>query len=279
MTKFCISALRLSTMALLLAATLLSFGQRPGDLVISPTRVLLDEHGKSSDLTLLNRGLRPVRYRLSLVDMDMSEEGILHRVDGNSPVSATNILRLSPREIVLAPGVSQRIRIAVFFQPDQKDGELRSHLVFEPITANARNQTLNSESGPQLRISFEFRSVVSIPVLVRHGRLGAATTLSEASLTHESGTWTAKVKLNRSGNRSVRGNLTATFVSLDGARRVELGQIAGLAVYFPNTDRTIDLKLEKDLSTLGKGRVEIQFSELDKSRGSAEAKAEIAAPG
>jgi P pilus assembly chaperone PapD len=262
----------------LLSAPAISLGQRPGDLIISPTRVLLDERGKSSDLTLLNRGMKPVRYRLSLVDMEMSEDGKLRRTDTESPVSALNVLRLSPREIVLAPGVSQRIRIAAFMPANQADGELRSHLVFEPITVSAP-QSQTTDSDGQLRLSLDFRSVISIPVIVRHGRLGASATLEEGSVARDTAGWFAKVTVHRFGNRSLRGNLTATFVSADKAHRTDLGLIAGLAVYCPNADRVVQVRLDKDLSTLGRGTVEIEFAEPDRSRGAADAKTEISVPG
>jgi P pilus assembly chaperone PapD len=267
--------LRCANLAFLLTAVLpAAHAQRPGDLIITPTRVVLDDRSKSSDLTLLNRSPRPVRYRLSFVDMDMSRDGQLHRTEGDNPTSAISVLRLSPREIVLAPGVSQRIRIAAFVSSSQADGELRSHLVFEPISSEVPQSTAG-QSGTQLQLNLQFRSIVSIPVLVRHGRLGAAATLSDGSIVHQGDTWMTKVTLNRKGNRSVRGDLTATFVSAKGSSKVDLGAITGLAVYCPNADRVVELKLQKDLAKLGPGTITVRFAEPDGSRGSADAKTEI----
>src|SRR4051812_36562390 len=97
------------TMLLGIAAT--SFAQRPGDLMVTPTRLALDEKDRTGDITLLNRSTRTMRYRLTLVDMEMSQDGILSRVPTGSGLSAASLLRLSPREIVLQPGVSQRIKV------------------------------------------------------------------------------------------------------------------------------------------------------------------------
>jgi hypothetical protein len=158
------------------------------------------------------------------------------------------------------------------------DGELRSHLVFEPISVNAPAPS-QSGDGSQLSLSLEFRSVVSIPVIVRHGRLGATATLSEATIARAGTDWVAKFKLGRSGNRSLRGDLIATFISSDGTRKTSLGKLAGLAVYCPNTERVVEMHLERDPSSLGKGKIELKFAEIDKSRGAAETKAEIAVVG
>src|SRR5436190_4061899 len=106
--------------------------QGPGDLIISPTRILLDDKSRSGDITIVNHGSQAVRYRLSLVEMEMNGEGGLKRVP-SSPNSAAAMLKLSPREILLEPGASQRIKVAAYFPAGLPDREVRSHLAFEPI--------------------------------------------------------------------------------------------------------------------------------------------------
>jgi P pilus assembly chaperone PapD len=254
-------------------------GQRPGDLIITPTRIVLDERGKSSDLTLLNRGARPIRYRLSLVDMQMMEDGTMRRMDAASETSAISILKLSPREIVLDPGISQRIRIASFMPANQPDGEYRAHLVFEPISApTALNNLAAGDGTQQLSINLSFRSVISIPVIVRHGRLAASATLSDASLNHTPAGWTAQFKIHRTGNRSLRGDVKVEFQPASGSK-VDLGQISGLAVYVPNEDRVVTVKLTSDLAKLGPGKFFIRFNEPDRSRGASDVQMQVALPG
>lgn len=246
--------------------------------MISPTRVVLDEHTRTSDLTLLNRGVRPVRYRLSLVDMEMTEDGRILQLDTPPSSSALGVLRLSPREISLEPGVFQRIRIAAFLPQNQPDGELRSHLMFEPISIAAA-QDAQAASDGQLRLNLEFRSVVTIPVIVRHGHVGATAALSDAVLVQDPKGWVARVMVHRTGNRSLHGNLTAVFVSADKKKKIEIGRINGLAVYCPNSDRITDIRLDKDPGMLGAGTVSIEFAEIDQARGSAQAKTEISVQG
>jgi P pilus assembly chaperone PapD len=77
------------------AAAAMAMSQSMGDLIVSPTRILLDEKTKSTDVMLVNRSTKAIRYRLNIVEMEMSEDGLMKRVQGGSlgsrhsaPVSA-----------------------------------------------------------------------------------------------------------------------------------------------------------------------------------------------
>jgi hypothetical protein len=251
--------------------------QKPGDLVITPTRVLLDDKTRSGDIMLVNRGSQTIRYRLTLVDMQMSEEGAMKRV-ASSENSAVPILRLSPREVVLDPGVSQRIKIAAYFPKGSADQELRSHLSFEPI---ALPKILGPQSPPQtggLKLNFEMRSVVTIPVIAQHGRLIASGSLSECSAVQDLTGSAVRFKITRTGSRTIRGDVAVTFIPAAGGPKVVVGQISGLPVYFPNADRIVTIRLTRDISSLGKGELEISFAEQERSRGATVARAVIELP-
>jgi hypothetical protein len=265
-----ISCIKLLSAFLALATAAVSFAQMPGDLVVTPTRVALDDKAKSSDITIVNRGSQTVRYRLTLVDMEMSQDGILHRVAGTDN-SAIPVLRLSPREIVLEPGSSQRIKIAAFFPPGSADKELRSHLAFEPI-ATPKVVAQTSPSGDALKLSFELRSVVTIPVVAQHGRLEASTSMSGGEVVMTPDGWVARCKITRNGTRTTRGDLMVWFTPAGGGSRVEIGSIVGLPVYFPNADRIVTVRLTKDIRSLGKGEIEISYAEPKRSKGAATAR-------
>lgn len=272
-------ATKLFALAILLGTAAAAYAQRPGDLMVTPTRLALDEKGRTGDITLLNRSSRTMRYRLTLVDMEMSEDGILTRVATGSGRSAASLLRLSPREIVLQPGVSQRIKIAVFFPAGQADGELRSHLAFEPIATPRPADTHEASSSTTLRLNFDLRSVVTIPVIVRHGKVAASTAITDPSVARSGKDWIAKFKLERSGTRSVRGDVSVVFTPAKGGSKMVLGTIEALPVYVPNSSRYVTLRLSRDPSTLGKGTIEFVFTEPDRSRGGAAARANLALQG
>lgn len=251
--------------------------QMPGDLVITPTKVVLDDRTRSGDITLVNRGSQTVRYRLTLVEMAMSEDGVLRRVPSDSN-SAAGVLRLSPREILLEPGISQRIKIAAFLPKDLPEHELRSHLAFEPIAIPKPQIRQQTDLTQTLKLNFELRSVVTIPIVVRHGRLAAEATITDASVFQDAGGWMAGFRLVRAGARSIRGDVAISFIPDRGGPRVQVGQIVGLPVYFPNADRIVTVRLTRDVRSLGKGEIEISFVEPERSRGAVTAKTVVKLP-
>jgi len=245
--------------------------------VVTPTRILLSDKAKSSDITIVNRGSQTVRYRLTLVDMAMSEDGVLHRVPA-SDNSAIPILRLSPREILLEPGVSQRIKIAAYFPAGSSEKEFRSHLAFEPIAIPKVSPQPESATDT-LKLTFELRSVVTIPIVAQHGRLNGSITMSDGEVVKDPDGWIARCKLSRNGERTIRGDLVVSFKPANGGARVELGSIAGLPVYFPNADRVVAVRLNRDIRSLEKGEIEISYAEAQRARGAAAAKMVVELPG
>jgi P pilus assembly chaperone PapD len=264
--------LKVLTIFIATAVSAVATCQRLGDLVVTPTRLVLDDKARAGDITLLNKGSQTVRYRLTLVDMEMSEDGVLRRVESGSRHSAKNILRLSPREIVLQPGESQRIKVLVTFPAGLADGELRSHLSFEPISIPKLRPDQGTSEG-SIKLNLEIKAVVTIPVIARHGRLAAAASINSAAVGHDGDGWFTKFKIDRAGNRSIRGDLTVSFVPASGGPKVLLGMMSGLAVYVPNSSRIVTVRLAKDVAALGKGDIEVTFSETSGARDAVVAKA------
>lgn len=267
---------RLIATAILAATSTLAFCQGLGDLVVTPTRVVLGDKLKSADIMLLNRSMQPIRYRLTLVDMEMSEGGLMRRVEPGVGQSAINLLRLSPREIVLQPGESQRIKIAAIMPLSLAEGEYRSHLAFEPVSA-AKPEDAGQATDGGVTLKFQIRSVVTIPVFVRHGRVAATATMSDATLGTDATGQFVRFTLHRVGNRSIRGDVEAVFQPTSG-KPISIGKIAGLPVYCPNEDRIVTVRLTQNISSLGKGEIEVSFTEPDQARSTVAAMATIGIP-
>ena len=162
------------TLALMSA---MAFCQRVGDLLVTPTRLKLDDKSRSGSITLVNRGTQTVRYRLNLVDLEMSENGDLRRMTTPFAASAAPTLSISPREVVLAPGGSQRIKLLTTMPFGMPDGELRTHLAFEPLTKDSAATSKDPDDGTSLKIRFDTKTVISIPIIVNHGKVAATATL------------------------------------------------------------------------------------------------------
>ena len=107
----------------------------PGDLLISPVRVVLEGRQRSAELTLVNRGEETMTYRVEFENRRMLEDGrfesALEAREGE--LFADSMIRYAPRRITLEPGSPQTIRVLLRKPSDLAEGEYRSHLLFRAV--------------------------------------------------------------------------------------------------------------------------------------------------
>lgn len=256
------------------------------DLMLYPTRIMFDKNQRAAQLELINNGQETAIYRISLVNRRMSETGEFSAVD--SPLSgeqfADELLRYSPRQVVLAPGAGQTIRISLRKPSDLPAGEYRSHLQFDRVPDASAGSSLDA-SGPKLaagEVGVQLKALigVSIAVIVRHGETAANVTLAGLALLKPAAGQAATLAavLQRSGNRSVYGDLSATFTPQGGAAQ-EVGKAGGVAVYTPNPLRRVKLALQPPAGlVLARGTLRMTFQERPEAGGKLLAEASIELP-
>lgn len=232
-----------------LFALLLVLPLRPAlaDLMVAPTRIEFEKNQRVAQLDLINNGTETATYRISVVNRRMSETGEFSVIDTPGPGEqfAAGLMRYSPRQVVLKPGEGQVVRIMLRKPAGLAPGEYRSHLQLDRIPeAKGASNIETQGAATQVSVQLTMLAGVSIPVIVRHGETSANVTLSGLELHKPAGGKPALVAvLERSGNRSVYGDLTATFTPRGGAA-VEIGKAGGVAVYTPNPVRRFQLPLQ-----------------------------------
>lgn len=219
--------------------------QGAGDLVVAPTRVVLEGRTRSEQLALVNKGSVSATYRITLINMRMGVDGSMIEISepAEGEAFANRLVRYSPRQVTLAPGASQAVRLIARKPKNLAPGEYRSHMMFRSVP---QVQTQSIENAANEGSSATLIPVfgIAIPVIIRHGELDYAVELSDTSLispAKEGDLPRLKFDLNRTGNRSAFGDLTASVMS--GGDEVVLGQIRRLAVYTPNASRTVEMVL------------------------------------
>lgn len=279
---------------LLLIATVLPWvapsdarGQSAGDLVVSPTRIIFEGRTRTAQISLLNRGSAAATYRISLVNMRMTENGGFKEIDEPTAGEqfADRLIRYAPRQVVLAPGDSQAVRLLLRKPRGLEAGEYRSHLLLRAIPTQNIGKSVEEPSTTDSGIRIRLIPIygVTIPVIVRHGDLAAKVSLTELALVPAGGQGEGdrlSFRINRGGNRSVFGDLTVTYFP-NGRKAGELvvAQITRLAVYTPNPSRTVIMSLRfPDGVTLGRGRLHVAFREVPKKGGALLGEAEIGVP-
>ncbi len=213
-----------------------------GNLAVMPTRVMFEGRERTAEVSLTNTGDEESIYRLALVNRRMTAGGSLVDV-ADKPLPgerfADGLVRFSPRQVVLKPGESQVVRLQLRRPAGLEAGEYRSHLAFRAVPR---------ESGPPAAEGREFRVTltpiygVSIPVIVRHGELGADVGIRGLTLLRDRRRSLRKVAftLTREGGQSVYGDIDVKFVDEAGGERI-LARARGLAVYTPNDRRKVTL--------------------------------------
>ena len=244
-------------------------GPALADLMINPTRIVFDNNKRSAQLDVINDGTTPATYRLSIVNRRMSDSGEFQPITsaGEGEQFAGPMLVFSPRQIVLPPGGQQLVRISLRKPADLAPGEYRSHLNLEKLADSTIFNSVESQMAPgsnEVGVTIAALIGVSIPMIVRHGDTQATVTVSDIVLEKSAGPGKPAVlalQLNRSGNNSVYGDLTATFKTASGPERV-VGQAGGLAVYTPNVLRRVRLTLQiPDGVALSSGTLRVSFRE------------------
>lgn len=219
-------------------------------LVVAPTRIVIEGRTRTASVNLVNRGDQAGTFRISFERKRMTETGRVVPVE--NPVAgkiyADQIIRYTPRQVTLAPGQSQVVRLLVRKPSNLAHGEYRSHLLFQGLPSNTGSNIETQAKQKSNTLSIQVIPVlgISIPVIVRHGNTQASVTLEKLQLENKSKD-SKKAMLvltvKRSGNRSVYGDFTVYFTP-QGGNKVTVAQANGNAIYTPNTHRIVRISLQ-----------------------------------
>lgn len=271
------------TASVSLAALLLA-GQARADLMVFPTRLVFEKNQRAAQIELINNGSETATYRISIVNRRMNEVGQFSAAETPEPgeLFADHLLRYSPRQVILAPGVGQTVRIALRKPADLAAGEYRSHLKFDRLPPAGEFSSIDTIPARPDGLSVQLRTLVgvAIPLIVRHGETASQLSLSGLELLPRSSGEAPSLSavLQRSGNQSVYGDLGATFTPQGGVPQ-EVGKAGGVAVYSPNARRRVTLELRPPAGMpLARGTLRLSFRERPEAGGKLLAEAAIELP-
>lgn len=232
-------------------------------LMIAPTRVVLAGTERSTELILVNKGDEQTAFRIDVENRRMRSNGALETVTETRPgeLFAADMIRFSPRRVVLDPGARQSLRVSVTVPVGLAPGEYRSHLrlMSAPTNAGAATTTASDANDGALSIQLIAVRSITIPVIVRVGTLDASASVDSAALTSKADNLMV-IKLTRAGTRSTYGDLRLTIAG----EANPVYNVRGIAIYTPNTDRDVLLPLPADIKAKLVGRdVRIDYVSSD----------------
>ena len=232
-------------------------------LMIAPTRVVLAGTERSTELILVNKGDEQTAFRIDVENRRMRADGALETVTDIQPgeLFAADMIRFSPRRVILDPGARQSLRVSVTVPAGLAPGEYRSHLrlMSAPTSAGAATPTASDANDGALSIQLIAVRSITIPVIVRVGALDASASVDSAALTNKADNLMI-IKLTRAGTRSTYGDLRLTIAG----EANPVYNVRGIAIYTPNTDRDVLLPLPADIKAKLVGRdVRIDYVSSD----------------
>jgi P pilus assembly chaperone PapD len=239
--------------------------QAAGDLLVAPTRVVLDGR-RGAEVILNNIGAEEATYRISLELRRMNPLGKLDDVEletaSDVEKSALEIIRFAPRRVTLPPNQPQSIRIGMQATEMLPDGEYRAHMLFRAIP---KTPDATAEDAPANGLKINLIPVygVTIPVIIRKGELKATAAIANAAMARDNEGQTLQFDLNRSGERSVFGEVHVTRPG----QTDPLIVAKGIAVYPELQTRQVSLPLNAEQAATLKGDVVISYYEAPEAGG------------
>ncbi len=256
---------------LLLFVVLIPEVSQSQNLVLNPNRIVFEGKTRKEQLLVNNPSDEEQTYRVTFVNKEMLEDGRyedIKKEDEGKGKFSDKIIRFSPRTFTLAPRTSQTVRLQLRKKKDMEEGEYRSHMKVSVVPKTQAPEVREAES---VNIQIQVHYGITIPVIVRNGELKYSAKVSEAKIiTNEDGSKSLKAKIERSGERSVYGDISITHYNESGTSTV-LKFLPGVSVFSPNTHRIFDIKLEiPEEVDISKGKLEIKYIDRDSGNIAAE---------
>ena len=240
-----------------LAALVPGTGSAQGDLLIAPTRLILDGR-RGGEVILANQGSEEATYRISLELRRMDEDGNLVAVEESEATAgekaALEMIRYAPRRVTLPPAQPQSVRISARPGADLPDGEYRVHMSFAalPKVQAVAQQPTQVAGGVSIALTPIYGVVM--PIIVRKGSVEVTGGLANPRLTKTEYGDAFAIDMIRSGTSSLYGDI---LVFRRGAN--EPAFIArGVGVYPEIGERhsTFDITPEQRAALTGPVRIE-----------------------
>lgn len=235
--------------------------QAAGDLLVAPTRVVLDG-ARGTEVIINNIGSETATYRVTMVARRMNMDGSLEEVADDQvnerEAKALSMISYGPRRVVLAPNQPQSVRVTFRPPEDLADGEYRVHMLIRAIPeAKPVEESNKPASGLTVQITPIYG--ITIPVIVRKGDLSAQVSMGDPQIiTTEDGP-ALKVHMKRDGTKSTYGRIRVTRPGV----AEPLYEARGLAVYAETAERDVILPVPQELADRLKGPATIQYLEDD----------------
>jgi len=228
-----------------------------GGLMVTPHRVELSDKNKSTEVKLVNRSDdATTTYRISFVHFKMTEDGGYETIKDEDIKAngeekfADDLIVYSPKKVTLKANETQTIRLMFKKPANLASGEYRSHLLLQEEAPADFGHSVEKKVKCDKKISVTLKPLfaISIPTIVKNGELNGKVDIAEVELQEPNKKNGDKksllVKLTRAGNSGVYSNIVATFTKKGSTDKQKIGEMNGIAVFYPYHNRNVVIPLD-----------------------------------
>ncbi len=234
------------------------------DILITPTRVVFEDRDRFAVVTLVNSGDKVMSYKMDWRFFKMKETGPAYTpVDGAiTEFDLSKHIIFSPKRVTLAPGASQKVRLALRRPETIPDGDYHIHLGFASVREELSSEVTSStmpRAGATVRVNVGY----TIPVILRAGKVEVSANIERISLSRNqnNGLLIVKVPVVRSGAAySVLGHIFVYHIDGNGNEE-RVGEISNAHIFPEVNKRVFDIQLIKEITS---GHLRVVMKHYDK---------------
>jgi len=255
----------------LLGAFLLFGFQAPAfaQLLITPFHLVMEGRDRSKQLILVNTSNQTNTYRMEWTQLKQIEGNGGYTLDDSYQEGDNRFLQnfavYSPRQITIAPGEKQTVRVAVRRPADLPPGEYMSHLKFHIISRpeGAKNGEYDpSLKEGEIKLGIQVRASYSIPIIYRVGDYDIDVQIGQPSFVtkEKTGNMGINIPVSRTGTHGVIGAVKV-YHTPNGGEKTLIGEL-GNANLFASIDNRI-VKVSTQLEGLSPGIMSVVFNKAE----------------
>ena len=262
-----------------------------GDINLFPRRIIMDQRRRVASVGLYNKTTFEGEYEISAADMLMTSDGQIipfnnlpEGTDTSGVKTASDMLRWSPRRVLLLGSEAQTVRIMARPPADLPDGEYRAHFSVVSVPTDVDegfsiNDAVNesADGSNNVGVTIRPRFGISIPVIVRVGDTTLDVGLKDFGFVQGEAGPLVTMTITRSGTRSAYGDIEVTAPGEDTPVLIA----RGIGVY-PEIDHrkvVFALNPEFDVTKLRSGMtLTATFTDDDVNPGNTLARQEFVVP-
>ncbi len=240
------------------------------DILITPSQIVFKDRDRFGSVILVNTGDKMRTYDIEWMFFKMIDGKGSYEVVEESPTDfdLSKYVIFSPRRVTLAPGASQKIKLALRRPSEIPEGDYHAHLKFaldphapEDIIEKQKKdiETVEGSSGAAVSINVSY----SIPVILISGKAEVSADIRDLKLERnkKSGILEASFLIERSGRPySILGHVYIYHID-DKNREEMVGEVGNAFVFSEINSRSFKVPLTKEITS---GSLRIVVKSYDK---------------